>query len=57
MPGLVETRVAHGETTLVVDPARIVDAALYVRNELGFNFLSDIAAADYLNWSGKGLSG
>jgi NADH:ubiquinone oxidoreductase subunit C len=34
-----------------------VDAALHLRDELGFNFLSDIAATDYLGWGGKGVSG
>jgi NADH:ubiquinone oxidoreductase subunit C len=48
---------AHGETTLVVDPARLVDACTHLRDVLGFNFLSDIAAADYLGWGGKGVSG
>ncbi|MBA3366131.1 MAG: NADH-quinone oxidoreductase subunit C [Actinobacteria bacterium] len=50
VPGLVETREAHGETTLVVDPARLVEACTYLRDEHGFNFLSDIAATDYLGW-------
>jgi NADH-quinone oxidoreductase subunit C len=48
---------AHGETTLVVDPARLVDACTYLRDEAGFNFLSDITAADYLGWGAKGVSG
>ena len=50
VPGLAETREAHGEMTLVVDPGRLVDAATYLRDELGFWFLSDISAADYLAW-------
>ena len=50
VPGLVETIEAHGETTLVVDPARLIEACLYLRDELGFNFLSDISAVDYLGW-------
>jgi NADH-quinone oxidoreductase subunit C len=57
IPGLVEINEAHDETTLVVDPARLAEAALYLRDELGFNFLSDIAAADYLGWGTKGVSG
>jgi NADH:ubiquinone oxidoreductase subunit C len=48
---------ARGETTVVVDPARLLEAALHLRDELGFNFLSDISAADYLGWGGKGVSG
>jgi NADH-quinone oxidoreductase subunit C len=57
IPGLVETVEAHGETTLVVDPARVVDAAVHLRDEEGFNFLSDISAADYLGWGSDGVSG
>jgi NADH/F420H2 dehydrogenase subunit C len=41
----------------VVDSARVVEAARYLRDELGFNFLSDIAAADYFGWGRKGVSG
>jgi NADH/F420H2 dehydrogenase subunit C len=57
VPGLVSEQEAHGETTLVVDPARIVEACTHLRDEEGFNFLSDIAAADYLGWGDKGVSG
>jgi NADH/F420H2 dehydrogenase subunit C len=51
VPGLVETREAHGETTLVVEPERLVEATTYLRDDLGFSFLSDISAADYLGWA------
>jgi NADH-quinone oxidoreductase subunit C len=54
---MVETREAYGETTLVVDPARLVEACTYLRDEAGFNFLSDIAVADYLGWGEQGVSG
>ena len=47
----------HGETTIVVDTPRLVEAALHLRDELGFNYLSDIAATDYLGWGAKGVSG
>jgi len=57
VPGLVETKHAHGETTLVVDPARLREACTYLRDELGFDFLSDVAAADYLGWGANGVSG
>jgi NADH-quinone oxidoreductase subunit C len=57
IPGLVEVKQAHGETTLVVDPSRLVEACVHLRDELGFNFLSDISATDYLGWGGKGPSG
>jgi NADH-quinone oxidoreductase subunit C len=57
VPGLVETRDAHGETTLVVDPARIVEACIHLRDEEGFDFLSDISPADYLGWGDAGVSG
>ena len=57
VPGLVETREAHGETTLVVDPARLVDACLHLRDAEGFNFLSDVSPADYLGWGERGVAG
>ena len=50
-------REAHGETTVVVDPARLIEASLYLRDELGFNFLADVAGSDYLGWGNKGVSG
>jgi NADH-quinone oxidoreductase subunit C len=57
VPGVVETREALGETTLVVDPARLVEAALHLRDDEGFNFLSDVAAADYLGWGEQEVAG
>jgi NADH:ubiquinone oxidoreductase subunit C len=50
VPGLVETQEAYGETTLVVDPARLREASLHLRDEHSFNFLTDIATTDYLGW-------
>ncbi len=50
VPGLVETVEAHGETTLVVDAARVVEACTHLRDEQGFNFLSDVTPTDYLGW-------
>jgi NADH-quinone oxidoreductase subunit C len=49
--------VAHGETTLVVDPARLVEACTYLRDEHEFRFLSDITPTDYLGWGEKGTAG
>jgi NADH-quinone oxidoreductase subunit C len=57
VPGLVEVREAHGETTLRVEAARLVEACEHLRDEKGFAFLSDVSAADYLGWSSKGVSG
>jgi len=51
------TREAFDEVTLVVDPSRIVEACLHLRDELGFNVLSDIAPADYLGWGEQPVSG
>jgi NADH:ubiquinone oxidoreductase subunit C len=56
VPGVVETVEEHGETTLVVDPARLLEASYYLRDELGFNFLSDITPTDYLGW-GRQIAG
>ena len=41
----------------MVDAARLLDAARHLRDELGFRFLSDISATDYLGWGAKGVSG
>jgi NADH-quinone oxidoreductase subunit C len=57
VPGLVERREDRGETTLVVDPARLVDACLHLRDEEGFDMLVDITPTDYLGWSAPGVSG
>jgi NADH-quinone oxidoreductase subunit C len=57
VPGLVETVEAHGETTIVVDPARVAEAGTHLRDVEGFNFLSDVSAADYLGWGSEGVSG
>jgi NADH-quinone oxidoreductase subunit C len=57
VPGLVETKEAYGETTLVVDPARLVEACTHLRDEEGFDFLSDVSPADYLGWGEKGVAG
>ncbi len=57
VPGLVETVVAHGETTLVVEAARLLEACTYLRDELGFWFLSDVTATDYLGWGERPVAG
>ena len=54
VPGLVETVEAHGETTLRVEPSRLLEACTYLRDEHGFRFLSDLSATDYLGWRGGG---
>ena len=50
-------REAKGETTVVVDTPRLPEAARYLRDELGFNFLSDVSGADYLGWGDRDVSG
>jgi NADH:ubiquinone oxidoreductase subunit C len=57
VPGFVERKDAYGETTIVVERERLVEAALHLRDELGFNFLTDVAAADYLGWGRGGVAG
>jgi NADH-quinone oxidoreductase subunit C len=57
VPGLIETREAYGETTLVVDPARIVEACVHLRDEERFNYLSDVTPTDYLGWGESGVAG
>jgi NADH-quinone oxidoreductase subunit C len=57
VPGLVEEREAQGETTIVVERNRVLDAARYLRDEAGFNFLSDVTSADYLGWGESAPAG
>jgi NADH-quinone oxidoreductase subunit C len=57
VPGVVETKEAFGETTLVVDPARLLEACTHLRDDEGFTFLSDITPTDYLGWGSVGVSG
>jgi NADH/F420H2 dehydrogenase subunit C len=57
VPGLIEEIERHRETTLVVGLANVVEAARYLRDEAGFNFLSDLTAVDYLGWAADGVSG
>jgi NADH/F420H2 dehydrogenase subunit C len=57
VPGFLSANDQHGETTVVVETGRLVEAAEHLRDELGFNMLSDIAAADYLGWGEAGVSG
>jgi NADH/F420H2 dehydrogenase subunit C len=57
VPGFLEVKEAVGETTVVVAPEQLVDAATHMRDVEHFNFLSDITAVDYLNWGSEGVSG
>ena len=57
VPGYVSEKEEHGEQTVVVEPERLVEAALHLRDEEGFSFLSDISATDYLGWGQKGVAG
>jgi NADH-quinone oxidoreductase subunit C len=57
VPGLVESKEGYGETTVVVEREQLVEAARHLRDELGFNFLSDITPTDFLNWGQKGVAG
>ena len=57
VPGLVETKEAHGETTLVVDAARLIEACLHLRDALDFNFLADLSSVDYLGWGDEPVAG
>ncbi len=57
VPGFVEEKAAYGETTVVVERAHLLEACRFLRDERGFNFLADVAAADYLGWGGSGVAG
>jgi NADH-quinone oxidoreductase subunit C len=56
-PGYIEEKTLHDETTVVVEPSQVVGAGLHLRDDEGFNFLSDITAVDYLGWGSAGVSG
>ena len=57
VPGFLDETEAHGETTVVVEPERLAEAARYLRDQGGFNFLADIAATDYLGWNERRVAG
>ncbi len=46
-PAILETKQALGETTLIADPARIVDLCRYLKETEGFIRLSSITAVDW----------
>ena len=57
VPGFLEEKEAHGETTVVVERGRLLEAARWLGDEGGFAFLADVAAADYLGWAAQGVAG
>jgi NADH:ubiquinone oxidoreductase subunit C len=57
VPGYVSELDALGETTVVVERESLVEAATHLRDEHGFNFLSDITATDYLGWGETSVAG
>jgi NADH:ubiquinone oxidoreductase subunit C len=57
IPGLLDQSEEYGETTLIVEPAQLVEASLHLRDDHGFNFLADIAATDYLGWNERAVAG
>jgi NADH-quinone oxidoreductase subunit C len=57
VPGFLEQKEANGETTVVVECGRLGEAARYLRDEEGYDFLADIAAADYFGWNDRSVAG
>jgi NADH:ubiquinone oxidoreductase subunit C len=57
VPGFVEEKEAHGETTVIVERERLLEAARFLRDEGGFDFLADMAATDYLGWNRDRVAG
>jgi NADH/F420H2 dehydrogenase subunit C len=57
VPGFVEAREAYGETTVVVERERLAEAAIHLRDEHGFDFLSDVSPTDYLGWNEPRVAG
>ena len=50
-------RAANVSSPFLRGPARLVEACTYLRDSEGFNFLADVAAADYLGWGSRGVAG
>lgn len=46
-PAILETKEALGETTVIADPARIVDLCRYLKNDEKYIRLSGITAVDW----------
>jgi NADH:ubiquinone oxidoreductase subunit C len=40
-----------------VDPARVEEACLHLRDQEGFNMLADVTPTDYLGWGSRGVAG
>jgi NADH-quinone oxidoreductase subunit C len=57
VPGFVEELEAKNETTVVVERDRLLEAARWLREERGFNFLADITPTDYLGWDRERIAG
>jgi NADH-quinone oxidoreductase subunit C len=57
VPGFVDEVDARGETTVVVERRRLLEAARWLRDEAGFNFLADITPTDYHGWNQERVSG
>ena len=57
VPGLVEVEGGARRDDARRRAGALVEACTHLRDEEGFNFLSDIAPADYLGWGGRGVSG
>ena len=57
VPGYVSERESFGETTVTVEREQLLEAALHMRDEEGFNMLSDVSPADYLGWGEAGVAG
>jgi NADH-quinone oxidoreductase subunit C len=57
VPGFVEELEAKDETTVVVERDRLLEAARWLREERGFNFLADITPTDYLGWDRERIAG
>jgi NADH-quinone oxidoreductase subunit C len=57
VPGFLRESEERGETTVVVETDVLLDAALHLRNDHGFNFLADLTPTDYLGWNERPVAG
>jgi len=51
--GVLTHKVDRDELTIVVAPERWIDAALHLRDAEGYDFLSDVVTADWLDYGGN----
>jgi NADH-quinone oxidoreductase subunit C len=57
VPGFQSEKEERGELTVTVETSCLVEAALHLRDEAGFNFLADLTPTDYRGWDERSVAG